>query len=59
MWRSIRGLMGADEEGTLERLKVLRPRAPQSEDRRAPGLTDAKRVLISNISARAAPSPHE
>jgi adenylate cyclase len=24
MWRGIRGLMGMDEEGTLERLKALR-----------------------------------
>jgi hypothetical protein len=28
--------MGADEEGTLERLKALRCELPGSEDRRAP-----------------------
>ena len=37
-------LMGADEEGTLERLKALRRRNPARDDRREPELLDERRI---------------
>ena len=49
-------LMGADEEGTLERLKALRRELLDPKIAEHRGQTDARGVLVSNISASGAGS---